>query len=47
MHTQTNDYVKKNGTGDYMNLSVENVEGLETLVEGLKASGVEALRMEL
>ncbi|CAL8575939.1 hypothetical protein XPA_001833 [Xanthoria parietina] len=47
VHTQTNDYVKKNGTGDYMNLSVENVEGLETLVEGLKASGVEALRMEL
>ncbi|KAI4228174.1 MAG: hypothetical protein L6R36_001827 [Xanthoria steineri] len=47
VHTQTNDYVKKNGTGDYMNLGVENVEGLEMLVEGLKASGVEALRMEL
>ncbi|KAL9000459.1 MAG: hypothetical protein Q9169_000976 [Polycauliona sp. 2 TL-2023] len=47
VHTQTKDYVKKNGTGDYMNFSVENVEGLERLVEELKRSGVEILKMEL
>ncbi|KAL8670002.1 MAG: hypothetical protein Q9168_005434 [Polycauliona sp. 1 TL-2023] len=46
-HTQTKDYVKKKGTGDYMNFTMENVEGLEMLVAGLKEDGVEVLKMEL
>ena len=47
VHTQTKDYVKKNGTGEFMNWGVQDVEGLEILVEELKGSGVEVLRMEL
>ena len=47
VHTQTKDYVKKNGTGEFMNWGVQDVEGLEMLVEELKGSGVEVLRMEL
>ncbi|KAL9025595.1 MAG: hypothetical protein Q9180_007639, partial [Flavoplaca navasiana] len=47
VHTQTKDYVKKNGTGEFMNWGVQDVEGLEMLVEELKGGGVEVLRMEL
>ncbi|KAL8859227.1 MAG: hypothetical protein Q9178_004165 [Gyalolechia marmorata] len=47
VHTQTKDYVKKKGTGQYMNLTVSTVEDLKELVEDLKARGVEAWKMEL
>ncbi|KAL8784367.1 MAG: hypothetical protein Q9213_004019 [Squamulea squamosa] len=47
VHTQTKDYVKKNGTGEYMSLTVETVDDLEKLVEELKVKGVEAWKMEL
>ncbi|KAL8853880.1 MAG: hypothetical protein Q9221_001351 [Calogaya cf. arnoldii] len=47
VHTQTRDYVKKMGTGEFMNFSVRDVEGLENLVEELKGCGVEVLKMQL
>lgn len=47
VHTQTKDYVKKKGTGQYINLTVSTVEDLKELVEDLKARGVEAWKMEL
>ncbi|KAL8728779.1 MAG: hypothetical protein Q9166_005157 [cf. Caloplaca sp. 2 TL-2023] len=47
VHTQTKDYNKKNGTGDYLNLRVQTVEDLEKLVEELMGNGVQAMKMEL
>ncbi|KAL8647186.1 MAG: hypothetical protein Q9226_006540, partial [Calogaya cf. arnoldii] len=46
VHTQTKDYVKKMGTGEFMNFSVRDVEGLEKLMEELKGCGVEVLKMQ-
>ncbi|KAI4233414.1 MAG: hypothetical protein L6R40_007078 [Gallowayella cf. fulva] len=47
VHTQTKDYDKKSGKGEYVNLRVQTVEALEALVEGLKARGVPSKRFDL
>ncbi|KAL8679359.1 MAG: hypothetical protein Q9186_004364 [Xanthomendoza sp. 1 TL-2023] len=47
VHTQTKDYDKESGKGEYMNLRVHTVEDLEELVEGLKDKGVPSRVFEL